>query len=285
MAESAGRGIDRIDTLRYQEPLLHFVRWSTGGRFSKKDASRELKFLARRVRDIDLLSGHHQSLVLLPRGNRVVLRPIMPIAGRVEPLEDRDGTESIAAAMNPHESLSTGPWEGLEELINSDISSEHDFQRYFEAHPELLLGTDYERFVSQPILTRSGEADLIPDFILFPYDGSRAPKIVDLKLPSMKVLISKKNRTRFSSSVHEVRAQLIQYKLYFNDAARAHEAKTRLGGEVFMPDIAVIIGRSQTQATRMDWLRARNDLADMEVRTYDDVVDASRRLNGIRLTP
>ncbi|WP_137293544.1 Shedu anti-phage system protein SduA domain-containing protein [Nocardioides dongxiaopingii] len=272
--------IDRLETLRYQEPLVHFVRWATGGALKKRDASRDLKYLARRARESEIIGGHHQGLMLLPRGNRVILRPITPISGGILQAEDQDA-HGEATAVNFDHPL-TAVWEGLEELINDDSVREHDFQRYFEAHPELLLGTDYERFVSQPTLTRSGEADLIPDFILFPYDRKVAPKIVDLKLPKMKVLISKQNRTRFSSSIHEVRSQLLQYKIYFNDAARAKAAKVRFGDEIFMPDIAVVIGRSDSQSSRMDWLRARNDLPDLDVQTYDDVVAVSRRLHGGR---
>ena len=49
-----------------------------------------------------------------------------------------------------------------------------------------------------------------------------------------------------------------------------------------MPDIGVVIGRSESQSSRIDWLRARHDLPDLDVRTYDDVVSAARRFHETR---
>ncbi|MGW3855799.1 Shedu anti-phage system protein SduA domain-containing protein [Micromonospora arida] len=276
--------MDRTENWQRRDQLFDFSRRSCTGKMRKADVIRELRALARAVGAIEAISGHFDGMVLLPRGSKVLLRPLATLTQGKLDFRDSPPVEGVVGGLGgPLGPGTSAPWEGLEDLINSEVATENDFQRYFEAHPDLLLGTDYERFVSQPVLTRQDEADLIPDFILFPYDGSKAPKILDLKLPRPKVYISKENRARYSSAVHEVRAQLLQYKNYFNEAARATEAKRRFGAEIFMPEIAVIIGRATSHTSRLDVLRARHDLPDLEVRTYDDVLESARRLHmGVR---
>ncbi|WP_116068947.1 Shedu anti-phage system protein SduA domain-containing protein [Asanoa ferruginea] len=280
------RHIDGIDAhWSRHDPLFDFAyRRGTELKRQKAELLRELRTLARLASSVEAVSGHFDSLVLLPRGNRVVVRPMSTLTqGRLD-FRDSTPVEGVVGDLGEQSSsLRAQPWEELEDLMNNESAAERDFQAFFEAHPDLLLGTDYERFVSQPVLTRQDEANLVPDFILFPYDGSKAPKILDLKLPRPKIFVSKQNRTRYSSAIHEVRAQLLQYQRYFGEASRAIEAKKRFGTEIFMPEIAVIVGRNDSHTSRLDVLRARQDLPDLDVRTYDDVVAAARRLHALGL--
>ena len=79
--------------------------------------------------------------------------------------------------------------EELEELINSDATREAGLQSFFEAHPEFLLGTEYQHLYPHVVLTHAGRDDLIPDFILRPIEGmSHETAIVDLKLPALPVI-------------------------------------------------------------------------------------------------
>ena len=106
--------------------------------------------------------------------------------------------------------------EELEDLINNPSSDENDLQEYFERHPEFILDDFYKCAHSKIVLENKEDKKLIPDFILEPYDQSRLCDILDLKLPTEKVWIPKKNRPRFSSAVMEACAQFREYSNYFD---------------------------------------------------------------------
>ena len=170
----------------------------------------------------------------------------------------------------------------LEDLLNSRSTKESDLQRFFERHPNFLRKWEFRDVYSQVYLTREEQGPLIPDFILVDPDV-QAAMLLDLKLPHKRVVTRRKNRIRFSSAVEEARAQILEYRDWFEDAYNRRKLRERFGLEIYRPRIGVVIGRRadfQSEFERQ-LLSSRTD--DLEVYTYDDILAyAERRLLLVR---
>ena len=169
--------------------------------------------------------------------------------------------------------------EELEELINSDATREAYLQSFFEAHPEFLLGTEYEHLYPHVVLTRTGKDDLIPDFILRPIDGmSHEPAIVDLKLPSQPVIQATPRREGLYANVNDGISQLRTYHRYFAESANREFVHQRLGFTAYDPRLVLVVGRSldlDDPVARADIIkRAR----PVELVTYEDVLRRQKHL-------
>jgi len=103
--------------------------------------------------------------------------------------------------------------EEFEELLNDPNVRESQFQRFFESYPHFLMGLDYKSVMPHPVLQRDDEGPLIPDFFLQPLDSDFCD-ILDLKLPSKKLIVGSKDRKRFGHSVQDAIAQLREYHDY-----------------------------------------------------------------------
>ncbi|MFB9902395.1 Shedu anti-phage system protein SduA domain-containing protein [Allokutzneria oryzae] len=260
-------------------PILRFIQKSVSGD-PIGEAARELRKVANAVAEVERFTQSHENLVIMPVGNKLLLRPASYLtSGAVEVGQgllpvSATSLEAIGSTLG----FSADALEELEGLINSEAVREQDLQEFFERNPQLLLGLDYERAIPHPILRREEEADLIPDFILLPHaDGVGTPKIVDLKLPKVNLVRRKTNRLGYLASVQEARDQLIEYRNYFADPSRAKWARVHLGMEVYMPDICVVIGRSASFGDAYERQRVRATASDLELLTYDDVLNRSRR--------
>lgn len=167
----------------------------------------------------------------------------------------------------------------LEELVNDPRAREAQFQRFFEEHPHLFRVFDHRDVFPHVYLTREEEGPLIPDFLLVNPEAHRAT-VVDLKLPGARVITSRSNRERFASAVEEARAQLLEYRDWFEDGHNRQRLKDRLGMEVFRPRIGVVIGTNREFRDAVHRQKLASRYPDLEVVTYDDDVlsDAKRRL-------
>ena len=76
----------------------------------------------------------------------------------------------------------------LEYLINDPGATEHDLQIYFETHPELLLGDDYDVVLPQAVITYDDEKSWKADFVLSPCNQNEFAKILELKIPKMNII-------------------------------------------------------------------------------------------------
>lgn len=173
----------------------------------------------------------------------------------------------------------------LEDLINNPRVKEPELQRFFEQHPQFLRIWDQREVYPQVYLTREGDGPLVPDFLLLDRELQRAT-VVDLKLPSARIVVRKRNRERFSSLITEARAQLIEYRDWFEDAHNRRKLKERFGMEIFRPRLGVIIGRSDSFRDEFDRQKLASGTADIEIAPYDDIVrHAQRRLALLRGAP
>jgi hypothetical protein len=107
--------------------------------------------------------------------------------------------------------------------------------------------------------------------------------IVDLKLPQAKLVRRQKNRDRFSVAVAEARAQLLEYRDWFEERGNRERLKERLGIEIYRPHLGVVIGSSSEFRDAFDRQKLLATVPDIEIVTYDDIVaSAQRRLALIR---
>lgn len=137
----------------------------------------------------------------------------------------------------------------------------------------------------QVYLTREEDGDLIPDFLMIDHDLQKA-MIVDLKLPQQGIVVGTKNRKRFSAPVQEARSQLVRYRDWFEESNNRAKIKDRFGMQIYRPRLAVIIGRRDEFTSEFERQQLASDNSDIEVVTYDDVLEfAKRRLLLVQNAP
>jgi hypothetical protein len=165
----------------------------------------------------------------------------------------------------------------FEQLINRTNISEYDIQKFFEAHPEFLMGNQYKALHAQLTLFRSDAPDLRPDFFAERIDNNFCD-IIDLKKPNARLAKHPRNRSGFVAGVYDAIHQLREYRDYFEDVDRRKEFHEKYGLQAYRPHVSVIIGRSSDY---LDFVQ-RNQIEDtlarfFKVVTYDDILAEARR--------
>lgn len=160
--------------------------------------------------------------------------------------------------------------EEFEYLLNDPKASEQTYQDFFERNPRLILNDDYKEAHPHVTLMRE-EGLLIPDFLLEPLDQSKLCDILDIKLPTAKLFVLKKNRLRYSSAVMEACAQLREYNSFFDDKNNRERVFQEYGLSAYKPKMIVIIGR-RGDIDPIANRKIQSDLPQIVLRTYDDVL-------------
>lgn len=157
------------------------------------------------------------------------------------------------------------------DLINNEKAIEDDFQSFFIKNPIFLTGLSYSAIRSKVILERKEGNPLIPDFFLEPI-YNQYWDILDLKRPTTKLIINKKNRVRFSHHVHEAVAQLRTYGNYFNDSSNRDLIKSKYGIQCYNPKLIVVIG-TKYSIDEMMFKNSELDLSKVHIKTYDELAE------------
>lgn len=201
--------------------------------------------------------------------------------GRYQFLDDSHKLNNILYVVTSETLAIRSAAEELEELINNPQCKEADFQGFFERFPQFILNDEYRRAHSHITLMRE-EGPLIPDFLLEPLEHDSLCDILDLKLPTTKLFVLKKNRIRYSAAVMEACAQLREYSSYFDEKQNRERVLIEYGLLAYKPKMIVIIGRRGN----VDPIAARriaSDLPKIVLRTYDEVLArAKARLKTMR---
>ncbi len=113
---------------------------------------------------------------------------------------------------------------------------------------------------------------IIPDFFVVRADGYA--DIVEFKLPGIggRVVVGITNRERLSAKISEYVAQTRVYREYFDDPNNRAWFEQRYGFKVFHPRRFLVVGR-RFDFNSDDWRRIVSDFNDLEVVSYDDLVD------------
>jgi hypothetical protein len=225
-----------------------------------------------------------QYLMAVEQG-RIVFRPtsiLDPYCVEGEAGIVRPGLAVLTHFKEQYAGVTSSELMELEDLINDSRVREDDIQRFFEKHPQFFRRWDHRDIFPHVFLTREDTGPLIPDFLLVDPEAQRAT-IVDLKLPQAKLVRRQKNRDRFSAAVAEARAQLLEYRDWFEERGNRERLKERLGIEIYRPHLGVVIGSSVEFRDAFDRQKLLATVPDIEIVTYDDIVaSAQRRLALIR---
>lgn len=246
---------------------------------TRKELVGLLKRLSRDAGTQDGRIVEHTDVIMLWTPSGIRIRPVSQVTEGVWTDELRGArtpaviSNLLTTASPVHDSEDA--IHHLESLLNTPSATEGDFQRFFEAHPRFLLGTDYQRLISHPLLARDDDPDLIPDFILLPHNFSY-PKILELKLPGVPLARHTENREGYLQGVMAARDQLLEYRDYFCSRDRSREFCQKYGCDLFFPRIAVIIGRSRDFASEYERRKIESRVPDLEVYTYDDILARAR---------
>lgn len=236
--------------------------------------------------DMDPSHFNQQFILYLDENNKARLRPFgATTLGSLEtpafldqPFLFRGG---ILQPLSSARIYSLDLIEQLEDMTNSTQCSEHDFQVFFEKYPQLLTGLDFSKAHPQPILYKDHGGRLIPDFFLEKIDcGWDA--IVDLKKPYDTMVVRKNNRVYFKQWVQEAIAQLQYYREWFDSHRnrKSFEESLQISKHVFRPKMVVVAGRSSHFLDDVERIRLlTNQDKDIELWTYDDLVNRAKRYN------
>jgi hypothetical protein len=101
--------------------------------------------------------------------------------------------------------------------------------------------------------------------------------IIDLKLPSERVLVGREGQASLAAGITRVARQLQEYAAYFDDRGLAREVETRYGFRCHKPRLVAIVGRDPTRYSAEERRRALTSYPDLEVVTYDALLRAARQ--------
>ena len=164
----------------------------------------------------------------------------------------------------------------FERLINDPDTKERHLQVFLEQHPNFLKGLNYENIYPQLVLERDDDGGLKPDFILEPFADGFCD-ILDIKLPSQKVVVGGKNRKHLAAGLHEVAAQLREYATYFEQDKYRKFVHQKYGLRLYWPRLIAIVGRDMKQMKDEQIRRAMTDYVDLQFMTFDELVRHARR--------
>lgn len=188
-----------------------------------------------------------------------------------------DGTSIITAFRRQYGLITDEAVTELENLLNLPETKELDLQGFLERHEDFLryfvqFGVVYPHVALREV----GAARKVPDFVIVDRDLCKSV-IVELKLPSAKLVRQQRSRDRLSSCFYEARSQLLRYRDCFRQEENREKLAQLLGLEIYEPLLAVIIGRSGAFDSDAERQTLRADNPDVEIATWDDILTYGRR--------
>ena len=167
--------------------------------------------------------------------------------------------------------------EELEYLINQPKLKEEDLQDFFKRNPNFLLGSEYQRLYPQVILQRDKDNPLKPDFIIQPAKADPWCDILDLKLPSVPLIVGSKNRLRLSAGVSDGVAQLREYGAYFDSKINRDKIYKQLNIRCYKPKLILVVGRDTSRLSENQVRRELTRYNDLSLITYDSLIEIAKR--------
>lgn len=131
----------------------------------------------------------------------------------------------------------------FEHLINKSLVNEIELQKFLESNQEFLYSLGYDAIYPQLTLVDDDGRILKPDFFLKPID-SNLWDILDIKLPSIKLIVGKNNREHFAYSIRKGISQLHEYSDFFENPRNREKVYKETGIECFQPRLSLVIGKT-----------------------------------------
>ncbi len=171
----------------------------------------------------------------------------------------------------------------FEELLNNPRTTEPQIQNFLERHPQFLKGIDYEHTIAHPVLERDDDGDLIPDFFLKPRN-SELIDILDLKLPTKKLIVGKPDRKKLSGPVTDAIAQVREYRDYFERPEYRARVLKKYGVRGYRPNTIVVIGRDPKEVPEDKVRQVFSDLPNfVRIMTFDDIYGRMKTMANCNL--
>ena len=117
---------------------------------------------------------------------------------------------------------------------------------------------------------------MIPDFLLQPF-GKRFCDVMDLKLPTTRLVVGKRNRERFSAVIAEASAQLRRYRDYFEDPHRRDSVLEEYGITAYRPRLAVVVGKKVEIDDEILYKQMQDGISGIELITYEDLLTRAKK--------
>lgn len=286
-----GHYLRSIVQLTLDQPAWNYDEWQIHNTFSaetllwglghhawtKLDDAPELVNILKELDGREPVQDHQYILVF--ENDRIVFRPTSILNSYQMQVSDNDVSNRLAVLPHYRDNYPLfRPMEvlKLETLINARNISEAQLQGFFEQYPHFFRFLDFREVYSQVILTREDDGKLIPDFLLLDPELQKA-MILDLKLPTKKIVVGSKDRKRYSAPVMEARSQLLRYRDWFEEKSNREKIKTKFGMEIYRPRLAVVIGRKGQFENEFQRQQLRSDQEDLELVTFDDILDQAKR--------
>jgi len=160
----------------------------------------------------------------------------------------------------------------FEELISSANLREGELQNFFERYPHFLQGLEYAEVYPQVVLEREEDGSLIPDFLLRPI-ASHYVDVLDLKLPTEKLVVGGKDRKHFGAAVQSAIAQVREYRDYFERDEYRENLRKKYGISAYRPRCILVIGTRQPQIPEEKSRQLFDELPRyISIMTYDDLL-------------
>jgi hypothetical protein len=269
--------------------LASFDSWTNAAlavSLSKRDWSWAPDLLLRYFSECEKTSSglvYSGVLALGSRENKIVVEPI-DLWPKVWVGRDTSTPHlQVSPAFSLGDFISLDLIRQLEEILNSPHVSESLIQKFLEEHPDFLfLIGDYEGWKSQISLSpqvlmsyeaKEGER---PDFFL---RDSRTNfwDLLEIKRPDVNLVKGVPHRRRWSDAFMEGRAQLIEYRHYFDDKTDRQWVKDRYGIDVLCPQLYLLIGRDHSFHNWAEKRVLMDAEKEVKVVTYDDLLHLAYR--------
>jgi hypothetical protein len=172
----------------------------------------------------------------------------------------------------------TGVLHELEQMINATGTTERDLQKFFEVNPELLAGNSYDTVIPQAVIVpESGEYHWKADFVLSPFNQFDFATILELKLPSVETVITKKPAHHsFSAQVWHGIQQVRDYATEFDNSNVRTRFRETYNVDIFKPDLHLVIGR-RWDIAQVDSVRGMKRSAQVRVESWDEILERLKR--------
>lgn len=172
------------------------------------------------------------------------------------------------------QSLLSGEIAALSALLSAR-HKEIDIQRFLERNPAILCSLGYTNLYPQIVLTRDDGTYLQPDFILQPA-GEEWCDILDIKIPSKKLIVGGRDRKTLAACIHELAAQLREYSSYFENPVYAKRVEDIYGIKCYRPKLIGIVGRNVDATDARQARRLMTAYGDMEFLTFDRLIAVAK---------
>jgi hypothetical protein len=162
------------------------------------------------------------------------------------------------------------------DLLSRRSTTEPRYQRFLEEHPAFLNMLGYKQAYPKIILEREDGTSLVPDFMIEPFD-QEFWDVLDIKLPTARLITGRRDRKKFSSEVHQLFGQLREYAAYFDDAKNRARIQERYGISAYKPRMIGIIGINYETNDKLQLQRVKSQYRDYKLWTFEDLRQIARR--------